>query len=300
MRWPALAAMAVALAGCTLLNRQQTTQAPTVSYVIGAPYQADGVWRYPRQSFNEDETGLATVAAQQSGLTADGERADPTAMAAAHPTLQLPCIARVTDLDTGLQVLVRVNDRGPAARGRIIALTPRVLHLLGAVGPSAVRVRVQVLETESRRLAAELGGVDAPRLPVATAPTVAIASEQLAPPPGTRQAAVRPLASTPQPKPVSPVLTRPIPLRLPETLTQVPPRPGPLYVEAGTFGALQYAEMLRRRLAPLGAQTSTSYDAPRDRAYRVRIGPLPSVAVADAMLDRTLRAGISDARIVAE
>ena len=54
------------------------------------------------------------------------------------------------------------------------------------------------------------------------------------------------------------------------------------------------------RLSSLGAQTSTSYDAPRDRAYRVRIGPLGSVAAADAMLDRTIRAGVNDARIVAE
>jgi rare lipoprotein A len=293
-----LAALA-ALAGCTGFNRHATL-APNVSYVLGAPYRAGGVWHYPRQSFDDDETGLASVTTRATGLTADGELADPAAMAAAHPTLQLPAIARVTDLDTGLQVLVRVNDRGPPLRGRVIALTPRVMQLLGAAGQSAARVRVQVLDDESRLLASELDGAGAPRLPVATAPTVAIASESLPPPPGTAQAPPRPLASVPQPQHTVPVLAGPIPLRLPVTLTQVPPRPGALYVEAGTFGGLQYAEMLRRRLASLGAQTSTSYDAPRDRAYRVRIGPLTSVAAADAMLDRTLRAGIGDARIVAE
>lgn len=300
MRRLALLAAVASLAACTALNRQHVVQSPGVHYVIGTPYQADGVWRYPRQEFTRDETGLATVTSRTSGLTADGEQADPTAMAAAHPSLQLPAIARVTDLDTGLQVIVRVNDRGPAARGRIIALTPRAMQLLGASGQSAVRVRVQVLENESRQLAAELDHAGAPRLAVTTAPTVAIASEALPPPSGVRQADARPVFVPPRPRPAADAIAGAIPLRLPEMVARVPARPGGLFVEAGTFGGLQYAEMLRMRLASLGAQTTTSYDAPRDRAYRVRIGPLSSVAAADAMLDRTLRAGISDARIVAE
>jgi rare lipoprotein A len=91
-----------------------------------------------------------------------------------------------------------------------------------------------------------------------------------------------------------------VPLRLPETVTQVPPRPGNLFVDAGRFERLEYASILRARLASLGAKTNTSYDAPRDRAYQVRIGPFRDVAAADAMLDRTLRAGVSDARIIVE
>jgi rare lipoprotein A len=294
------AVLAAALAGCTLFVHKH---APTVAiphYVVGQPYQAAGLWRYPRQSFDGDETGLASVTARTTGFTADGEVADPTALAAAHPTLQLPAIARVTNLDTGLQVLVRVNDRGPEQRGRAIALTPRAVHLLGGDGQPALRVRVQVMEAESRRLAAELNGDDAPQLRVATAAPGAVATETLAPPPGAQQAPqaqAAPSAPAPAEKSAPETL---IPLRLPEQVFQIPPRPGGLYVEAGTFGQLKYAEMLRRRLAQLGAQTSTSYDAPRDRAYRVRIGPLPSVAAADAMLDRTIRAGIPDARIVAE
>lgn len=287
------------LAGCSLGHHPAPV--PTLAYVVGAPYQAGGVWRYPHESFEYNETGLASVTTRNSGLTADGERADPDAMAAAHPTLQLPAIARVTDLDTGLAVLVRVNDRGPESAGRLIALTPRVMQVLGAAGQPAVRVRVQVMETESRQLAAELNAAGTPDLVVATAPTVAIAAEALPPPPGATQSGmVRALPASPHPQPAPAVITGPIPLRLPETLTQYPPRPGALYIEAGTFGGLQYAEILRRRLANLGAQTSTSYDAPRERVYRVRIGPLPSVAAADAMLARTIEAGINDARIVAE
>jgi rare lipoprotein A len=95
------------------------------------------------------------------------------------------------------------------------------------------------------------------------------------------------------------VAPSPVPLRLPETVTRVPPRPGSLYVEAGAFGNLEYATLMRTRLAALGAEVLTLYDAPSERAYRVRIGPLPGVAAADATLARVIRAGVTDARIIA-
>jgi len=296
-----MVAITALLAGCA--HHRHAGPPPTgtgVHYVLGQPYQAGGVWRYPRQQFSYDETGLATLTAGGRHLTIDGETADPGAMAAAHPTLQLPAIARVTNLDTGLQALVRVNDRGPAQPGRLIAVTPRVFQLLGAGGQATMRVRVTVLDTESRWLVAELKAGDPP-LPVAVAPADAVTVEWLPPPAGAKQSSsLRRAPEGPRPAAAVPVASAPVPLRLPEQVTQVAPRPGAFYVEAGAFAGLQYAELLRARLAFLGARTSTSYDAPRDRAYRVRIGPLGSVAEADAILQRTTSAGVADARIVAE
>lgn len=297
----ALTVAAAGLAGCALLlPRPQPAAQP--HEVIGAPYQSDGVWHYPRAQFDLDETGLAVPTTRTSGLTADGEAADPTALAAAHPSLQLPALARITNLDTGLQVLVRVNDRGPPQRGRAIALTPRAFALLGGAGQPVLRVRIQVQEAESRRMLADLaGGTDGPVLKVAAAPAGTVQSEQLAPPPGLKQEAPQPLRPVPQPRAaaVAGAATPAVPLRLPEQVWQVPPHPGGLYVELGTFGRLEYAELLRRRMAPLGAQTTTDYYAPRDRAFRVRVGPLPSVAAADAVLNRALAAGVANARIIA-
>jgi cell division protein FtsN len=71
-------------------------------------------------------------------------------------------------------------------------------------------------------------------------------------------------------------------------------------IECGDFSRPEYAEILRARLARLGARTVTDYNAPRDRAYIVRIGPLTDVASADAILVRALQAGATDARIVVE
>ena len=87
-------------------------------------------------------------------LTADGEAFDPTALAAGHQTVQLPAIARVTNIENGRQILLRINDRGPAALGRILELTPRAAELLQAT--DGTRIRVQVLTVESRSLAEQL------------------------------------------------------------------------------------------------------------------------------------------------
>ena len=91
-----------------------------------------------------------------------------------------------------------------------------------------------------------------------------------------------------------------VPLRLPETVTRTAPHPTSLYVEIAQFGHGDAAALLQRRLAPLGAVLAVDYAAPADRAYRVRIGPLGGVAVADATLARVIAAGATDAHIVAE
>ena len=141
------------LAGC---QRAPPPPSPAPHYVLGQGWQgAQGVWFYPAERFTLDQTGLAEVDERgHAPLTANGEAYDPTALAAAHQTLQLPAIAMVTNLQTGRQILLRVNDRGPAAPGRILSLTPRAALLLG-VGPDGVaQVRVQVQDLPSRQLAA--------------------------------------------------------------------------------------------------------------------------------------------------
>lgn len=268
---------------------------PAAHYVVGAPYQAAGVWHYPREQFDYDDTGVATLMPGRAGRTADGEAADADAMAAAHATLQLPAIAEVTDLDNGFQIVVRVNDR-IAIPGRIIALTPHAMALLQADTPTP-RVRVQVLQAESLRAASDAHG-GAATLALAAAPMTDVQQEMLPLPPGAQGGQGHALAAKSAPAALpSPA---PVPLRLPDTVTRVAPQPGGFYVEAAALGHLNYARMLSDRLASLGAQVSTSYDAPRELVYRVRIGPLPTVAAADAMLARVIRAGVTGARIVAE
>ncbi|MEQ8405247.1 MAG: septal ring lytic transglycosylase RlpA family protein [Oceanicaulis sp.] len=78
-------------------------------------------------------------------LTANGEVFDQAAMSAAHRTLPLPSLARVTRLDTGQSVLVRINDRGPFVDHRVIDLSRAAAQVLGFIEDGVAQVRVEAL-----------------------------------------------------------------------------------------------------------------------------------------------------------
>ncbi len=273
---------------------QRPSPAPSPHYVLGEPYAAGGVWYYPRERYEAVETGIAMIyPADHPALTTDGEAYDPTALAAAHPTLQLPAIARITNLENGLQVTVRINDRGPATPHRMIEVTPRAATLLEFPPGGVARVRLEVLPAESH--AAVDAMPNAPKLDVQAAPRGDVQIAEL-PPPGAApiQPERAPVSAAPSAPAASPAIQR-----LPESRSRVAAEPGRLYVRLGTFQTYQYAAMQRAQVAGLGAGIATTYEG-RVRTYRVIIGPLTDIATADTVLDQVLRAGVTDAQIVVE
>ena len=103
---------------------------------MGDPYQVAGRWYYPKLDPNYSRVGRASWygAAFHGRLTANGEVYDMNALTAASPTMPLPSYARVTNLDNGSSVIVRVNDRGPFAKGRVIDLSARAAKMLAPRG----------------------------------------------------------------------------------------------------------------------------------------------------------------------
>jgi rare lipoprotein A len=270
---------------------------PDPHYVLGNPYQVESVWYYPKEAFDIDETGLAAIAKDKtSRLTTNGEIFDQTALAAAHPTIQLPAIARLTNLQNGRQVMVRINDRGSGDPRRLIEVTRRTAALLAVPAGGVFRVRLQVLPIESQAAADALPG--APALSISAAPRGAVEVAELLPPPGVRQGNGRPLPVAPVVPQAELVAAAP-PLRLPETVMQTVAHPGQLVVQLDTFDEHRYAAAQRARLASAGARIVPIADG-RRRRFRVEIGPLPDVAHADAMLDQALASGVPDARIVVD
>ena len=90
------------------------------------------------------QTGRASWYALTS-MTASGERCNPSAMTAAHPSLPFGTKVKVENLKNGRTVVVRINDRGPFVGGRIIDLTKGAAHKLGFVSAGTARVRLTVL-----------------------------------------------------------------------------------------------------------------------------------------------------------
>lgn len=270
---------------------------PDPHYVLGKPYQAGSVWYYPKEAFDIDETGLAAIAKDDTRrLTTDGEVFDQTAVAAAHPTIQLPAIARLTNLENGRQVMVRINDRGSGDPRRLVEVTRRTALLLAMPADGVARVRLQVLPNESHAAADTLPG--APSLAIIAAPRGAVEVAELMPLPGVRQGNGRALPVASVRPPVEAVAVAP-PLRLPEAVTQTVPRPGRLVVQLDTFDEYRYAAVQRARMASTGARIVSIPDG-RRRRFRVEIGPLPDVAHADAVLEKALASGVPDARIVVD
>jgi len=84
------------------------------------------------------QSGIASVYAYSGGKTASGERANPGALTAAHRTLPFGTHVRVTNKRNGHSVVVRINDRGPFTRGRVIDVTPAAARALGFSGLTQV------------------------------------------------------------------------------------------------------------------------------------------------------------------
>ena len=295
VRFAVLALALLGLAGCDLLAIKPASPPVAAHYVVGDGYQINGVWYYPREMTQYEATGLAAIIPNHDGLTADGESYDGTALTASHQTLQLPAIARVTNLQNGRQVLLRLNDRGPANAGRLLGLSQHAADLLQAVDGSPIRVQLDEGMTHS--LAEQLGG--GPRVALATAPRGTIQSESLAPPPGAGVSWRG--ASTPGATQVSEAVApgAAVPDRMPDQVAQGAPEPGQIWLRASEFGRIDYAQRLSAQLAGLHAVVETVPDG-RTQRYRVRAGPFNSVREADAALDQARRSGVVDARLVVE
>jgi rare lipoprotein A len=116
-------------------------------YHVGKPYQVAGRWYRPKAQPNYDKTGSASWYgdAFHRRKTSNGEYFNMNDMTAAHPTLPLPSYAKVTNLENGREIVVRINDRGPFVGTRIIDLSRRSATALGFINQGKADVRVQWL-----------------------------------------------------------------------------------------------------------------------------------------------------------
>ncbi len=114
-------------------------------YLVGHPYSVAGHAYYPREIESYTAVGMASWygAAFHGRRTANSEVYDMASLTAAHPTMPLPSYARVTNLDNGYSVIVRVNDRGPYHGGRVMDVSSRTADVLGFKGIGTARIKVE-------------------------------------------------------------------------------------------------------------------------------------------------------------
>ncbi len=306
------------------------------NYKVGAPYKVDGVTYVPQEEFNHVETGVASWYGPgfHGKSTANGETYDQQDHTAAHRTLQMPSVVRVTNLDNGRSTVVRVNDRGPYARSRIIDLSRAAAQDLDIVRNGTAHVRIDQLPNESmavKQIALNNGSTSEEREVVAHAGSYGSYGQ-----PPVMVAAAPPAAAPPPPPPPPP----PVPAESPSysrvpmagaqssgptiaslTSGTVPPgqplpfRTGPspappasvfsgasggFYVQAGAFSTMSNAERQRGMISSYGSVEISQGSAGGREVYRVRLGPYTTPDAAGIVADRLKRSGYGDARVVSD
>ena len=281
------------------------------AYKVGSPYTIDGVTYSPREEFQHVETGVASWYGPgfHGKSTANGERYDQQDRTAAHRTLQLPSIVRVTNLDNGLSTVVRVNDRGPYARNRVIDLSQAAAQELDMVRSGTARVRIDQLAAESRivkdvaqngggpveqrdALAQAAGGrrgvpAAGPVAMAAATPPQQVQAGWSSPPGPTVQAGNPPSGSAPT---ISTIAAG----------TGAGAAAGGYYVQTGSFSTADNAERQRGVMRSYGLSEIFQGSAGGRDVYRVRLGPYTTPDAAGIVADRLKRSGYGDARVVAD
>jgi rare lipoprotein A len=298
-------ALGALAAGCASAPQNTVSVPPNAGvYKVGSPYQIGGTWYYPREQPDYDETGIASWYGPgfYGHPTANGETFDADSLTAAHRTLPLPVNVRVTNLENGESVIMRVNDRGPFAKSRIIDVSERAAKLLGIYGPGTARVRVQyVARADLPNGQPQPFGVDTPvavASAAAPAPVGQVETNTLGAIPGTTEAP--PTAAAPAPVPAAPAPQTADPGALPTgQVTRVPVPPVThLYVQVGAFSNYQNAARLAARLD--GGLKISAIQRGGQTLYRVRLGPFNTTDDADAALSRISSLGSNDAQILVD
>jgi len=241
----------------------------------GNPYKISGRWYTPMKNVSSyDETGMASWYgdAFHGKLTANGERYDMYTLSAAHKTLPLPTLVRVTNLSNGRSVIVRVNDRGPFVKERLIDLSYAAANALGYMNQGTARVRVQTLDQK-------------PVIEAKIAPAATEAVASVTPALATIEA-----ATTPSAKPST---------HTPAIKTEKVA--AGIFVQLGAFGSEVNANRMRQSLLAKYPSVSLHPKQVADqKLYRVRIGPFMNMQQIEETMITLQKNGYRQAVVVIE
>ncbi len=262
---------------------------------VGKPYRIMGQRYHPRLEPGYIEEGVASWYGPNfhGKLTANGEVYDQYGLTAAHRTLPLPSIVKVTNLHNGRELVVRINDRGPFAHDRIIDLSKRSAELLGMKHQGTSQVKVALLLDETEKLWNRLN------MPPPRNWEMAKADWQYR---TTRMASV-PLPAFKTGAAQANALTSPgyevAALDMEDALNVYPStEPTAFFIQAAAYSTVENAEQAAIQLAMVGTPILQKADINGQRFYRLRVGPVRTEAEAKTLHRRLIDLGFKGASIV--
>ena len=264
-------------------------------YKMGKPYQIKGIWYYPAVNYGYVEKGVASWYGPQfhGRKTANGEIFDMNTVSAAHRTLPMPSIVRVTNLENGRAMNIRVNDRGPFAKNRIIDLSRRAAQLLGFKHAGTALVKVEIIADESRRIAM-LAQKNKTFFAKGRREDVRVVKL------GGKQNVGSRIHKKPQPQ--SKKFMKDLDHKnATNVVTLVPiPKTKRIFVQAGAFVYRDLAEKMQKLLDPLGPTRVVEAIIGKRRYFRVQVGPAPNVKQGDKLLNEVIASGYPTAKLIVE
>ena len=252
------------------------------TYKVGNPYKINGKWYYPAINYDYDEVGYASWYGPgfHGKKTANGEIFNQNKISAAHRTLPLPSIVKVTNLENGKVLsFVRVNDRGPFARNRIIDLSKEAAKELGFVNKGVTKVRVEILEDESRKFANELIQSNNK---AKSAKVQNIEKKNLTPP-------VKDSNNEDKENKIKKVKS--------ETDENFVLKDNNIAIQVGAFTDHRNAKSLIDKLSEFKAYIKREF-VENKYIYRVRIGPLKNINLANELQEKLFQLGYTSSHLV--
>ncbi|MCF6196343.1 MAG: septal ring lytic transglycosylase RlpA family protein [Emcibacter sp.] len=253
----------LALAACGSSSRMLKSSAPpNPTYKVGKPYKVSGKIYRPAADPYYDKVGLASWYGSKfhGRKTANGDVFNMNSLTAAHTTLPMPSYVRVTNLENGRWLILLVNDRGPFVGDRLIDVSRRAAQLLGFEKKGVTRVRVQAVKGPRGELPTQI------------------------------QARKEPLI---QKNPVVEIVR----IEPPKRADKIEGGKN-IYVQIGAYADQKNAEKVVDSIHHISDTKIERVDINGQKLYRVRVGPQPTVELAEIILGRILSLGHNTARII--
>lgn len=262
-------------------------------YKIGEPYQISNIWYRPEENYNYKEVGIASWYGPDfhRGITANGETYNMHELSAAHRTLPLPSIVKVTNLDNGKSVVVRVNDRGPFVNNRIIDLSKAAAEKLDFIQSGTAKVRVEILADESKELKKNIlknGGKVVDGAPITDSQEPPSFSEPIVLSPDTVVVEDETTAKVAENK------------TLYSPKDKVVATSGNYYIQAGAFSNKDNALAVQKKLSSFGRVSIQEVKKDSGTIYRVRLGRFETGEDAADLMEEIEKFGYKDLRLIQE
>lgn len=307
------------------INLPQDSPSKSIgTFKVGNSYKIQGDRYYPAETYNHTETGTASWYGPgfDGKKTANGEVFDKNELTAAHRTLQMPSIIKVTNLENGRSAILRVNDRGPFAHERILDVSERAASILGFKHKGVAKVRIEVVADASKEVASiaksgastrgheiayndpehfegDHGGYKGLQIPVsrpqsvpqiAVKPVVINDEVQIASVPSVQSEALggNVVTQTNNVQSYNPMLNQ-----------QIVPT-GRLFVQAGSFSQEANALKFSNSLAKFGPSRVYMTKVNNQPFFRVRLGPYNNSAQAQQVIASLSQSGNNNAVIITE